>query len=88
MQGFALKCRNGFNFLDVCFFFSADDTVLKALQIPKAFEGGSEAFLSLLWTSSVTGYDSIRDHIIILHQQIMGSLWRSTAALHRYHSDP
>ena len=66
IQGFALKCRNGFTFLDVSFFFpTVDDTVLKVLQIPKAFEGGSEAFISLLWTSAVTSYDSIRDHSII-----------------------
>lgn len=67
IQGFSLKCRNGFTFLDVGFFSPspANDRVIKVLQIPKAFEGGSEAFLSLLWTSAVTGYDSIRDHIII-----------------------
>jgi len=36
------------------------------LQIPKAFEGGSEVFLSLLWTSIATGYASIKKHIHIL----------------------
>src|SRR5205807_9442441 len=51
-----------------CKFFlpPSKSTVLNTLQIPKAFEGGSNAFLSLLWTSAVTGYGSIKDHIYIL----------------------
>jgi hypothetical protein len=42
-KGFSLPCRNGFNFYSV----------------PKSFEGGSEAFFSLLWTSQIQGYDSL-----------------------------
>ncbi|KAI0057686.1 hypothetical protein BV25DRAFT_1920006 [Artomyces pyxidatus] len=48
LDGFLLPCRNGFNFS-------------KAV---KAFDGGSELMLSMLWTNQITSYDSVRDNIL------------------------
>ncbi|EMD30815.1 hypothetical protein CERSUDRAFT_78597 [Gelatoporia subvermispora B] len=45
LKGFQLPCRNGFSFI-------------KAIR---AFEGGSDRLLNLLWTSHITSYDSIAD---------------------------
>jgi hypothetical protein len=33
------------------------------LQVPKAFNGGSEVFLSLLWTSAVCNYESLASQL-------------------------
>ncbi|KAF8804651.1 hypothetical protein BYT27DRAFT_7213790 [Phlegmacium glaucopus] len=33
------------------------------LEVPKNFAGGANAFFALMWTSAITGYDSIQDYI-------------------------
>jgi hypothetical protein len=37
--------------------------VALALKVPKNFSGGANAFFTLMWTSTITGYGSISDHI-------------------------
>ncbi|EDR07311.1 uncharacterized protein LACBIDRAFT_299099 [Laccaria bicolor S238N-H82] len=62
-KGFKLSCRNGFSFLSV----------------PKSFNGGSETFFSLLWTSQVKSYECIRACIpnIATSQAIQTALYNA-----------
>ena len=36
----------------------------------KKFSGGANAFFTLMWTSAITGYESIRDHVSFLHSPV------------------
>ena len=38
-------------------------SLIVALKVPKNFSGGANAFFTLMWTSAITGYESISDHI-------------------------
>jgi hypothetical protein len=38
-----------------------------ALKAVRNFSGGANAFFTLMWTSAITGYESICDHISFLH---------------------
>lgn len=38
----------------------------RVLQVPKAFSGGPEAFWSLVWSSHVSSFDKLEDHLEIV----------------------
>lgn len=40
--------------------------VIVDLKVPRRFTGGANAFFTLMWTSAITGYESISDHISFL----------------------
>jgi hypothetical protein len=46
------------------FQFITKDAKIIYFQVPKAFNGGSEAFLSLLWTSAVCDYESLASQLL------------------------
>lgn len=63
-RGFQLPCRNGFNFPEVCTFcqtlYIADD-----LQAARSWTGGSEGLLTTIWTSHISSYAALKDHLSI-----------------------
>lgn len=62
-DGLLLPCRNGFNLRDVSVALQMAEKLLIALQAIRNFEGGSEAFLSLIATSYISSADSLIPHI-------------------------
>jgi hypothetical protein len=35
------------------------------IQIPRGFSGGSETFLSMRWTASIRGYESVGSYLLV-----------------------
>ena len=69
-EGFNLSCRNGFKFSTVSNFLQGASVNIVNLiitpKVPRSFSGGANAFFTLMWTSAITGYESISDHISFL----------------------
>jgi len=51
-------------------------------QVPKAFEGGSEAFFSLLWTSHIQEYDSLSPFLRFSGSSVAAALSPTLAQVH------
>lgn len=71
-EGFSLPCRNGFKFYTVSSFPPLSSptftgSLIVTLKVVRNFSGGANAFFTLMWTSSITGYESISDHLSFLH---------------------
>lgn len=63
--GFDLPCRNGFRFSEVCPLRYLQRNSLKSIQVLKSVPGGCESFLAMAYSSHMSSFNALREHLDI-----------------------